>query len=79
MKTIRRPSCFDTERQFDEWVAAARDSGHYVPNHCADCTPDYQRRMIAAGRCEHPDHEVFLRNGAWRPAPVELILDGVLR
>jgi hypothetical protein len=75
----RRPACFDTEAAFAAWCAAARESRHPVRDFCADCTPDHQRRMIASGRCEYPDRAVFPRNDAWRPARVELILDGVLR
>jgi len=76
---LRMPACFDSDAAFAQWVAAARDSGHPVRNHCADCTPEYQRRMVAANRCEQPGREVFVRHDAWRPPSVELILDGVLR
>lgn len=27
---------------------------------CADCTPEYQREMLEAGRCTRPQTEFFL-------------------
>ena len=57
MDRLLTPACFDTDQQFQEWVAA--DINCYHKSHisliCTDCTPQYAERMRRAGRCEHPE------------------------
>lgn len=52
------PYCFDTDEQYRNWQKMAkRYTGSYVlkkSEHCLDCTPEYKKRMIQAGRCQHP-------------------------
>src|SRR5262249_1665332 len=58
-----RPLCFDSDEQWKEWVAAARqvrgfsNAVHKGINHCEDCTAQYAEKMRACGRCEHPEVE----------------------
>ena len=48
------PKCFTTQ-QWDEWRAMARYVAPSKANSfCEDCLPDYQARMVAEHRCEHP-------------------------
>jgi hypothetical protein len=51
---MRYPACFDSEEQYLSWVHAAR-AAQFKINHCNDCTPQYQSRMIQQHRCEHPE------------------------
>lgn len=46
--------CFPNEVAFDAWQTAATASGAPQMLPCIDCTRQYQARMIAAGRCAHP-------------------------
>lgn len=50
-----RPSCFDSDEQYLEWLGLCRLSEHDPNNHCHDCSADYQYDMMKAGRCEHPE------------------------
>jgi len=67
------PLCFDTRKQFDEWLAVARmappTAGLSV---CADCKPSFQKAMIAKRRCENP-HIEFDKTGEpiLPPEPIE--------
>lgn len=48
------PKCF-TKPQWDAWRAMARFSKpRPIDGYCEDCTPEYQREMIAEGRCAFP-------------------------
>lgn len=52
----RRPPCFETQEQFDEWLEAAEEvarlAGDPDPvNYCTDCTPEYKAQMLSEGRC----------------------------
>lgn len=56
-----RPACFDSEEQWAYWMDEARKSlatshGQALRRHghCVDCTPEYQAKMKAQGRCEFP-------------------------
>lgn len=48
------PVCFDSRRQYALWLEAARRRPPGGSVYCADCTPEYQQRMVAQGRCAHP-------------------------
>lgn len=48
------PRCFSSRRQFELWMAAARDSKPGSSAYCADCTAEYQRQMIRQRRCAYP-------------------------
>ena len=50
------PRCFDSRKQWYRWrvIAISDVSSLNSSAYCADCTPEYQARMIRAGRCEHP-------------------------
>ena len=47
------PKCFDSLQQYREWKSYARTAqgSEWV---CSDCTPQFQDRMKACGRCENP-------------------------
>ena len=52
------PPCFKNEWHFLHWQRAARlvpESRQDTENYCMDCTPAYQRKMIARGCCNHPE------------------------
>ena len=49
----RVPFCFESADQYKKWKEKARIA--YAEAHvCTDCTPEYQARMKAEGRCENP-------------------------
>lgn len=61
-----RPPCFVNQDSWKEYVACwslkERITSRYSKHveFCRDCSPDYRRRMMAAGKCTH--HEtVFVR------------------
>ncbi len=45
------PRCFPSDQDWREWLAARADAR----SPCEDCSRAYQRRMLAAGRCERPE------------------------
>lgn len=45
------PACFPNDAVFALW----RSTPPRAANHCSDCLPDYQQKMIAESRCAHPD------------------------
>lgn len=52
----KRPPCFETQEQYDEWLEAAEEvarlAGDPDPvNYCTDCTPEYKAQMLSEGRC----------------------------
>lgn len=49
------PACFDSDDQWHEWELMAELTGNPRYRYCIDCTPAYQDKMRAAGRCAHPD------------------------
>lgn len=54
-----RPNCFDTDAQFDEYMAMllkAVDVPDDQRHFCFDCTPDHQHQMMQEGRCEYPEN-----------------------
>lgn len=48
------PRCFCSRRQFELWMAAARESNPGGSAYCTDCTPAYRQQMVAQGRCAYP-------------------------
>ncbi len=59
------PPCFDSKRQYRDWLIAAdpemgsqpparRDWPH-EPNYCRDCNREDRNKMRQAGRCLFPD------------------------
>lgn len=50
------PLCFESSEQYQLWKQAARQYSDdlSLSGYCVDCTPDYQGKMIRAGRCEFP-------------------------
>ena len=60
------PRCFNSQKAYDAWVYYA-DRSHVSPNWpCIDCSFAYQQRMVAVGRCKHPE----AIPGKSRPCPV---------
>lgn len=53
-----KPTCFDSQEQYDQWIELARPSNLKMTPHayCIDCTQEYQYEMIRARRCENPGH-----------------------
>jgi hypothetical protein len=49
----KMPLCFSDPADWRLWVGT-RGTKHNDSEYCTDCTPDHQKRMIAAARCQHP-------------------------
>ena len=49
------PACFVSRKQYDLWIEAEKRERVTSSGYCTDCTPAYQARMKAEGRCEHPN------------------------
>jgi hypothetical protein len=56
------PPCF-TPEQWVCWVEYARAATPGPSGYCADCTPEYQRRMCHEHRCLHPETTFRIRHG----------------
>jgi len=60
-----KPACFDTDEQYQEWLAAAHNvkalGGKFTSDYCTDCTPEHKAKMECAGRCAFPGTK-FVRN-----------------
>lgn len=48
------PRCFNSLKDFRLWQLQRNASKVNDSEYCADCTPKYQARMIAEGRCAFP-------------------------
>ncbi len=62
-----RWECFDTDRQWQEYEVhslTGKAVRTVATNPCRDCTPEYQREMLAAGRCRHPETVFVRRKGS---------------
>lgn len=58
VEILFRPSCFTVE-DWHRWHGQSRMQHTPKPHSpCEDCTPEYQAKMIAANRCDHP-HVTF--------------------
>jgi hypothetical protein len=73
---LARPACFDSDAQFIEWRNCARSTGIGNAFFCTDCLPEYQARMLHAGRCAFPtvtfgEGELGL-DGRRQPASAEI-------
>lgn len=55
------PACFGTESRYAAWLKKweHRWTRRSPSGFCHDCTPEYQREMVDAGRCAFPN-VVFL-------------------
>lgn len=60
------PMCADRQT-YAEWHDYARRSPPGEAGFCTDCTPEYQARMIAEGRCENPWIEFEMHEGETPP------------
>ena len=58
------PLCWDLPANWAEWQrlnAFVRDnSASPLDHYCTDCLPEYKARMVAEGRCGHPETQ-FIR------------------
>lgn len=74
-KGLDRPMwpCFDDEQSWRDYEVLctqapggggvkARARQAQPANACADCTHEYRNRMVAAGRCKHPETVFIMRN-----------------
>lgn len=57
MSRAEKPDCFPTRTQYLVWHRLARD---LKISYCTDCTPEYQKQMLEAGRCRYPGTTFFL-------------------
>jgi hypothetical protein len=51
----RFPLCFSSREQYQAWKLLAINTVGVLSGICTDCTPKYQKEMIEADRCTHPD------------------------
>ena len=54
-KHVLMPACFDSSSQWEEWKQHARQTNLNPACYCNDCTPQYQKSMVNAKRCDHPE------------------------
>jgi tRNA A37 threonylcarbamoyladenosine dehydratase len=63
-----KPPCFQSNEQWEEYKDLAQDSSHSNTresfNYCTDCTPQYQAKMKAQGKCRHPATSFITMHGA---------------
>lgn len=53
---LRMPRCWSILADWVEWKRLAQlslERRERKPTYCTDCSPDFQKKMIAAGRCEY--------------------------
>ena len=55
------PRCFQSPEDATRWQRSARYAPAGSSSFCVDCTPGFQREMVKAGLCDHPD-VVFVTN-----------------
>lgn len=67
------PLCFESQEQFDRWLAADNNCYHYTGKDlgrhtpiCTDCTPTYQQTMRLQSRCEHTEIKFYKAGNAYR-------------
>lgn len=81
-----KPRCWDSLADWIAWnqcnALVSQAPGRAPDHYCADCSPEYQARMIAQTRCAYPD-VTFMRIRERRSDPatgkVTLIDTGMLR
>jgi hypothetical protein len=75
-----KPKCFTSHTQYRQWVKLARGTvtnKAYGP--CIDCTPNFQRSMIHARKCENPLVEFRLVDVTIRKGETIKELQGYVR
>lgn len=60
MNEYQYPHCFESKEKYKDWRKLAIDSGLRSLNICVDCSPEYQAKMVAVGRCHSPSVNVTL-------------------
>lgn len=58
------PFCF-SRKQWVLYVKAAENAKPGPASYCTDCTPEYQRQMVRAGKCGHPQARFTNDEGGW--------------
>lgn len=63
-----KPPCFQSNEQWEEYKALAQSGSYHSNtretfNYCTDCTPEYQAKMKAQGKCRHPYTSFITMNG----------------
>ena len=48
---MKKPACFDTQKQYDDWLVLARNAREQA-SPCSDCSRQYKHAMTKAGRCD---------------------------
>lgn len=59
------PTCFPTQKLFDEWKELARLTHVGQIGICIDCTAVYQAEQLAAGNCKHPEIKFGVDKDGW--------------
>jgi hypothetical protein len=52
--TNNYPTCFASQSQYASWRQSALKSLPEASSYCADCTLEFQQKMITQSRCAHP-------------------------
>jgi hypothetical protein len=52
-----RPSCFDSQEQYQSYLYYKRVSADFGLHRgaCQDCLPEFKTQMLDAGKCDHPE------------------------
>lgn len=53
------PPCFDSQEDYDTYVALAARADASWSNYCNDCTARFRNEMTEAGRCSFPQTRFF--------------------
>jgi|DEB19_MinimDraft_3_1074340.scaffolds.fasta_scaffold15287_3 hypothetical protein len=56
----RRPACFSSQEQYEEWRELANKTTGLSSGYCTDCTPEYKAEMLLQERCAHRNVEFGL-------------------
>ena len=58
------PDCFNSSKQYRDYVWLMRGASEPKDTGvCLDCSPEYKARMMAEGRCEHPETKFVIWRG----------------
>ena len=54
---VKKPKCFPSQQQWEEYKHLAKFSARSGFDHCRDCMPAYRDKMVAQRRCAYPRTE----------------------
>ena len=51
-ESAKKPPCFNSEREYEQWQSLLMRSREKGVTICDDCTNDYRKKMKAQSRCK---------------------------